>query len=153
MAIPAHSKLGCSPWALMGCGCGLLSGVGILLVFFVLGVQMVHARHDTTWSRPALVQCQDNLRVLRDALASYQRDYHHLPARLEDLNPSYLDSPARLRCPLETLGHGTPYQYNPQAKKPTDALITCTNHGQGTIALQVNGFIRLPNIFPKKSKE
>jgi len=120
--------------------------IGIALVFILLVLQMNQERRDPTWSRDAFVGCQHNLGYLRSALESYQRDHHHLPARLEELQAHYLDSPARLVCPLCAPGSATTYQYTPNAKEPTSPLITCRNHGQGPLFLQYNGQINLPTI-------
>lgn len=150
MTIPLRLRSGCSPWSLMGCGCGLLAGIGIMLVFFSMGILKIHEDRDPTWKRQDYAQCQDNLRYLRAAIASYERDYHHLPARLDDLSPQYVDNIERLRCPLEKLELGTHYRYTPNAVLPTDPLITCTNHGHGPIVLRRNGIISLPTLFSRK---
>ena len=133
--------------ALLGCGCGLLAGIGILCVFALLTVQYVHERHDPRWSRQDLAICEDNLQYLKQALEQYQQDHsHQLPARLDDLRGHYLDTPARLHCPLELKDRGQEYLYTPNAPHPTDPLITCRNHGQGTLVLLKNGHFRIPGI-------
>ena len=137
---------GCAPLALLGCGCGLLAGIGIVFVFGLMLVQYMHERRDPTWSRQDLAACEQNLAYLKHALALYQQDHQQLPAHLEDLRGHYLDSPARLHCPLELTGHGKPYLYTPQAKNPTDPIITCDNHGQGPLLLLKNGVIIVPGM-------
>ena len=129
---------------LLGCGCGLLAGVGILLVFAMLTLQYVHERKDATWSREDLGVCEENIAYLKGALTLYQQDHHQLPSRLEDLRGQYLDSPARLHCPLALKDRGHAYLYTPNAQRPTDPLITCTNHGQGAVYLLKNGKILVP---------
>lgn len=142
-----RNRGGCSPWTLMGCGCGLLAGIGIMLVFVILGVQWVHARTDPRWNRQAYAQCQANVYNLAKALESYRQDYHHLPARLDELRTlNYLDQSSRLHCPLDSQELGTSYEYYPQATRPTDPLLICRNHGQGVIVLQRDGRIRLPKV-------
>ena len=150
MTVPFRMRRGCSPLSLMGCGCGLLAAIGIVLVFFILGMQYVYAHRDPiAWNRESYAQCQQNMAYLRQALLSYQKDHHQFPKRLDDLRGSYLDSDTRLRCPLEMQEHGIRYQYTPEGANPTDPLITCSNHGQGTLVLQHDGRIRLPSVLPR----
>lgn len=147
---PVKVRRGCAPIALLGCGCGLLSGIGIILVFFLMSVQLVHELREPGWSRDDFAQCQQNLEYLRQALDNYRTDYHRYPARLEELSPHYLDVTTRMRCPLEIKGRGVRYVYQPDAARPTDPLVTCVNHGQGPIVLQVNGRLRLPTALRRK---
>ena len=134
---------GCSPWAILGCGCGLLAIFGITFVFLLLGVSVMRERFDPKWNRAAYEGCQGNVRYLGWALESYRKDYHHLPARLEDLSPRYIDNLRRLHCPLEAANSAVIYQYFPTDNSPTDPLIACPNHGQGKIVLLRDGKLLL----------
>lgn len=131
----------------MGCGCGLLAAIGISMIFIILGFNVIQEKRNPIWDRAAYAQCQDNLCYLREAIDSYQRDYHHLPPDLNALRGSYLDRPSRLRCPLKIRELGTAYEYHPEAVRPTDPFIICHNHGQGQLVLLRNGKVLLPNIF------
>ncbi|HOF88009.1 MAG TPA: hypothetical protein PLZ36_07885 [Armatimonadota bacterium] len=135
---------GCSLWAITGCGCGALAIIGILLVFALLLLRMERERRDPAWDHRAYGACLQHLRYLHGAAERFRLDHGRLPARLDDLNPVYLDTPARLRCPLAAAGRGEPYRYTPDAKNPDDALITCANHGQGAIMVQRDGRLRVP---------
>lgn len=150
MTKPTQLRYGCSPWSLMGCGCGLLATIGILLIFLILSINFVHERRDPRWNRTDYALCQDNISYLHQAIVSYQRDYHHLPPTLDALRSSYLDRPSRLSCPLHRHQQMTEYIYHPDAKRPTDTLIECRIHGQGSIVLERDGKIRLPDIFHRK---
>ncbi|HEY3376525.1 MAG TPA: hypothetical protein VGL77_03435 [Armatimonadota bacterium] len=145
MTAPTRRRRGCSPFTLLGCGCGLLAGLGLVCIFIIMTIQLVKERYDVTWKRQYFAECQDNLRYLKSAINNYQQDHHHLPAHLGDLSASYLDRSSRLHCPLELLGHGKPYIYTPNGVGPTAPLITCPNHGQGPLILQHNGLIHLPS--------
>ncbi len=140
---PSKQRRSCAPMTLLGCGCGLLGMIGIVLVFLMLGYLYVKERMDPRWNRRDFAACQQQLLYLGKALASYERDNHHLPQRLEELSPHYLYSPDFLYCPLERNKIGEPYRYYPTAQKPTDVVITCDNHGQETISLLRNGHLRL----------
>ena len=138
-----QTRQGCAPLTLMGCGCGLLGMISILLVFLMLSYLYVKERQDQAWNRRDFALCQQRLLYLGKALASYEQDNHHLPRRLDELQPYYLYSPDKLRCPLEDKHIGEQFHYNPAANKPLDAVITCDNHGQATIILLRNGQLRL----------
>ena len=138
-----QTRQGCAPLALMGCGCGLLGMICILLVFLMLGYLYAKEHQDQRWSRCDFASCQQRLLYLGKALASYERDTHHLPRRLDELQPHYLYQPDTLRCPLEAKHLGEQFHYYPAAKNPLDAVITCDNHGQATIFLLRNGQLRL----------
>jgi hypothetical protein len=141
---PLPSRPGCSPWALLGCGCGLVAGIGILLVFLLVGVIHIRERTQPHWDRAAYLTCQGNLRYVARALNSYARDHaNQLPPTLDALLPHYIDAPTRLHCPLEARRHAAPYHYTPQVTRPTAPLITCRNHGQNIIIVQRNRQLRL----------
>jgi len=140
---PSH-RAGCSPWALLGCGCGLLAMIGIALVFLTLGANYAAARRTPAVDVRAYGQCQIHLRSLGRAIASYAKDHGAPPAKLDDLYPRYLLDQASLHCPLEVHG-GVRYRYTPRTNPdPTTAVISCTNHKQGMLALQADGRVRLP---------
>lgn len=143
MASSTQTRRGCQPWTLLGCGCGLLGMLGILLVFFALGIYYAHERHDPTWNRRDFNACQEHLKYLSKAIAIFERDNHRLPKSLNELQPRYLISIEMIHCPLEKTRKAASYQYNPAAKNRTDALVTCDNHGQATLALQRGGLLRL----------
>ncbi len=96
---------------------------------------MYRSRLDVRWSREDYAQCTKNLRYIGQAMASYEKDFHQLPAKLEDLTPHYLDV-EYLRCPLEVKGVGVHYEYFPTAQQEGDVLVSCQNHRQGTVVLQ-----------------
>ena len=143
MTTAAGRRRGCSPWAMVGCGCGLLAMIGIGIIFLLLGVQFAQGRRSPSWSREDYARCAENLQVLGGAIASYEEDTHHLPRRLVDLEARYLDTPDRLQCPLQRRGIGRPYQFYPEAALPTDPLIRCDNHRQGPLILLRNGKVKL----------
>lgn len=118
--------------------------LGILLTFLLLMLRAEEARKYPERDPRAQAACQENMRKLYDAIQVYQIDQGHLPKSLDDLSPRYLDTPARLRCPLRDKGMGSAYRYTPEAKNPADPLITCTNHGQVTLILQHDGKLRVP---------
>jgi len=138
----------------MGCGCGMLGVIGILLVFLMMGIFYAHAKHNPSWNQHDFALCQEHMKYLREALASYKRDTGHLPVQLKELQPRYIYSPEVLHCPLERTAGGAPYRYNPNAKNPMEALIICDNHGQATIMLQVNERLRFHSkLFDNKQKK
>ena len=143
-------RRGCSPWALLGCGCGLLAMIGIVLVFLSLGILTLLGKTDARWNLRAYDQCQQHLLKLNSALEIYKTDYGALPPSLDALKEYYVDDPGWLHCPLEE--GRAPYRYTPQPARPTDPLITCDNHGQGPLVLLHNGRLRLPDTKPRKSK-
>ena len=143
------SPRGCSPWALLGCGCGLLAICGIALVFLLLGISDLRGRKDPAWNPAAYETCQHRLLLLGSALDSYRQDYHHRPARLEELAPRYVESRQGLRCPL---GGPETYRYFPNAAAPTDILVECDEHGQGRILLLCNGKLLLMHEHNNKKK-
>lgn|GEM_PF-1746204 len=147
MTGPSRARRGCSPWAWLGCGCGLVSMIGILLVFLSLGILGLHERADPAWNRQAYFDCQMNLRNLGRAIAKYRRDHNGaLPAELADLQQYYISSAAWLHCPLKDRGLTVEeYRYTPAPANPTDPLITCANHAQGTVILQHDGLMRIPD--------
>lgn len=116
--------------------------LGILLVFGLLLARIEKEKHDPRWDQHAYAACLANLRALRGAITAYERDQGHLPKTLADLFPTYIDHP--LQCPLTAQGRGKPYHYTPEAKKPTDPLVTCMNHGQGPLILQRDGQLKAP---------
>ncbi len=116
------------------------------MVLLLLGYFTMQERRDPQWSRRDFAECQLHLRYLGQAIDSYERDYHRLPANLDDLRPQYLERETVLRCPLEQAGRGVVYEYHPEAAGPDDDLVTCRNHGQGVLVLQRNGQIRLPRV-------
>jgi len=126
--------------------------IGILLVFFSLGILGLRERANPAWNRQAYYDCQVNLRNLGRAIDKYRQDNNGaLPVELADLQRYYLSSPAWLHCPLKdrrlTVAE---YRYTPAPARPTDPLITCTNHAQGPVILQHNGLLRLPESGLKK---
>ena len=145
--LPRRMQRGCSPWAIMGCGCGFIGTLGILLVFVILALQTVKANHDSTWNRASYAQCQENLVSIGHAIHRYEKDFHHLPATLRDLSPQYVDNPNSMRCPLEMQEKGRSYQYQPLVKSASDVLVSCDNHGQGRVCLLHDGHMQLPSIF------
>lgn len=151
MKLPtATAKQGYSLWTLSGCGCGLLGVIGIMLVFFALGVQTVRERQNPAWNRKDYTVCQEHLNYLREALHSYQADHHHLPKTLNELQPRYLDTPQRLHCPVEAC-QGHAYRYTPNNTTSNAPLITCNNHALGRLALLRNGQILYG--LPEKSRK
>lgn len=159
MTGPIRTRRGCSPWAWLGCGCGMLSMTGLLLIFFILGVLTLRERTDPRWNMKAYNGCVNNLRSLEGALAIYRRDHHDaLPARLSELEQHYISSTALLRCPLAERGVKTwEYRYTPQAKASDAPLITCRNHAHGPVILLHNGRVRVPEdgirlFFPQDRK-
>ena len=145
MAKGTLSQRGCSPYTLMGCGCGLLGIIGVVLVFLLLMTLSMREKRDPTWSREDYAVCQRHLAATKMALQSYQQDHGKLPQRLEELRGHYLEHPSTIRCPLAIKELGEEYHYNPNAAHPTSALVVCSNHGQGRMVLQKNGLIKLPN--------
>jgi len=145
MTGPSRIRHSCSPWALLGCGCGLVSMIGILLVFFSFGIFAIRERTNPYWNMRDDYACQMHLRNLGRAIASYRADHHGaLPAGLAELKAHYIASPDWLRCPLGDRGLAVKaYRYTTSPAKPTDPLITCPNHAQGPIILQHNGLLRL----------
>ena len=101
MAQAKQTRAGCSATGLLGCGCGLLGMIGIIVIFLMLGFFYAKERMDQAWNRHDFNVCQQHLKYLGKALASFERDNHHLPRYLAELQPHYLDSPDMLRCPLE----------------------------------------------------
>lgn len=148
MSTPAPKRVGCSPWTIMGCGCGLVAIVGIALVFLVLGFLYLRERRDASWSKADYALCQQHLVYLGRAIASYERDHHRLPPTFADLQPQYL--PTGITCPLEH--KGTSYTYHADARTPDSAMVTCPNHGQGPLILQRNGQIRWKSTLLGKRK-
>lgn len=148
--LPRRLQRGCSPWAIMGCGCGFIGALGVLLVFAILTLQAVKANQDITWNRGQFAQCQENLLYIGHAIQRYEKDFHHPPATLQELYPQYVDTANRLRCPLELIEKGRSYQYYPQAKGADTEFICCVNHGQGRVCLLRGGQLRLPRFFPLK---
>ncbi|MHB9023233.1 MAG: hypothetical protein ACYC7E_03535 [Armatimonadota bacterium] len=140
-----RSRTGCSLWAYTGCGCGLIAMLGILFLFLLLGLQFARERRDPTMNRKAYSACMKNLIYLGLAIDSYQKDNRRIPDRLEQLDPRYLDSSERLRCPLDLPGQRREYEYFPQSTKPTDPLIVCRRHGYGPLILLHNGKLAPPN--------
>ncbi len=146
-----QTRQGCAPLTVVGCGCGLLGMIGIVLVFLMLSFFYVQERRNPAWNRRDFQECEKHLHYLGKALANYKQDNHHFPQRLEELQPHYLYSPDLVRCPLEGTHLGAQYHYNPDARKPLDAVITCDNHGQATIILLRNGQLRLHSkLFKRK---
>jgi len=129
------SPRGCSPWTVLGCGCGLVAIFGITFVFLLLSIALMRSRFDPKWNLRAYEDCQHHVRYLGWALQSYQLDYHHLPVRLEELSPRYLSDTHWLHCPLDAAHSAVVYQYFPAGTSPTDPLVTCSHHGQGKIVL------------------
>ena len=152
MTGPSRTRRGCSPWAFLGCGCGLLSMIGIAFVFFTLGIIYYLERTDPYWNMEAYRDCQTNLRYLGHAITSYRGDYNNaLPTDLAQLKP-YIYSPVWLHCPLEDRKLPVkPYKYTPASTGPDTPLITCPNHGQGPVILLHNGLLRLPDDAYKKA--
>lgn len=159
MTDPARTRRGCSPWAYLGCGCGMLSMVGILFIFFILGALTLRERTDPRWNMPAYSGCVTNLRNLGRAIASYRQDHRGaLPADLSELEQNYISTPAWLHCPLAERGLETrAYRYTPNSKNPNAPLVTCLNHAHGPIVLLHNGLVHVPEeairgVFRKKGK-
>ncbi|MHB0937610.1 MAG: hypothetical protein ACYDCO_06145 [Armatimonadota bacterium] len=159
MTGPARTRRGCSPWAYLGCGCGMLSMIGILFIFFTLGALTIRERTDPRWNMKAYDRCVMNLRNLGRAIASYRQDHHGaLPADLAELQQHYISSPDWLRCPLAERGIDTrQYLYTPASKDAGTPLITCLNHAHGPVVLLHNGLLRLPEdavrgVFRKNGK-
>jgi len=159
MTDSARTRRGCSPWAYLGCGCGTLSMLGILFIFFALGALTLRERTDPRWNMQAYNGCVSNLRNLGGAIAMYRRDHHDaLPADLSELEQNYISTPDWLHCPLAKRGlEVRAYRYTPNAKDPNAPLVTCLNHAQGPIVLLHNGLVRLPEdavrgVFRKEDK-
>lgn len=127
--------------AIAGCGCGFIAILGILLTFVLLMLRAEEARRYPERDPRLVKACQDNMRHLYGAIQRYQLDQGRLPAALDDLEPTYLDGPARLRCPR---GTHPAYAYTPKAASPAKPLITCTNHGQKTLIIQHDGRLSVP---------
>ncbi|MHB9133807.1 MAG: hypothetical protein ACYDBB_22305 [Armatimonadota bacterium] len=142
MTTPTRTRFGCSPWAYMGCGCGLLAMLGILLVFGLLGYEFQQEKRHAHWNRAYYGTCQKHLSEIGRAITNYQRDYHQLPPKLANLVPTYLDA-EKLHCPLDTQA-GVSYEYSPNVTQPQELLVRCHRHGQGELALQRNGMLRVP---------
>jgi hypothetical protein len=127
--------------AITGCGCGFIAMLGILLTFLLLMLRAEEARRYPERDPRAVKACQDAMRDLYGATRRYTLDHGRLPAALDDLTPTYLETAAPVRCPRG--GHPA-YSYTPKAAHPADPLITCTNHGQKTLILQHDGRLRVP---------
>jgi hypothetical protein len=129
--------------------------VGIILVFFSLGILAIRERTNPYWNMQAYYDCQKNLRNLGRAIDIYREDHDGaLPAEPAELEQQYISSPAWLHCPLADRNLTVEdYRYTPAPAKPTDPLITCPNHPQGSVILQHNGLLRLPENTLKRQQE
>ena len=146
---------GCSPWAMFGCGCGMLGMIGIALVFLAIAFEISMSRQQPKWNREAFAGCELRLRKLSYSLSMYAKEHDgKLPARLEDLYPHYMTDPGQAHCPREGQPGTLEYRYLPSAAgNPEDPLVLCVNHGQGDIILQRNLQLRLPRWGERERKE
>jgi hypothetical protein len=66
------------------------------------GYFVVLFRNPAVWrAAENLARCQARMQVLSGALGRYNEDKGHLPARLDDLYPTYLADKVNLRCPAD----------------------------------------------------
>jgi hypothetical protein len=104
-----------SRWALWGC---ITLGLAVLLLgmgFALAVLNTSSGRERWRWMQD-LDACRQNLQEIAGALDRAHRDKGHLPKRLEDVYPTYLQFPRYLRCPLDARrDHGTTYRYDPSA--------------------------------------
>lgn len=119
-----------SRWATWGCILFVLVTVFFFLGLFLVMFRSPDGRSSLIWSRN-MTLCEQNMREISGALGRHYQDKGELPARLDDLHPTYLQDKGNLHCPTEdTPGKLSGYVYSPKTEwgNGKRVVVYCTHH-------------------------
>lgn len=114
-------------WAMWGCFTLVLAGALMFAAFFIMML-----KDPKVWrAAENLARCQARLQEVSGALGRYNEDKGHLPAKLEDLYPTYLADKVNLRCPSDPV-NGTASSFVFRTGVPwgdgNAVLVYCPHH-------------------------
>lgn len=95
--------------------------VEMMMVLLIIGILLGIAFVSYTFSldRTKEISCRANLKILREAISTYEVKNQAWPASLGDLVPEYLEAGFNFRCPKS----GQEYIYDPQS-----GSVSCPYH-------------------------